>query len=191
MKRILVRFSMLAVLVATGSFLYLETPADASAVEMACWEQAYNKWMNCDTAYSNTLTQYDLSPTTCANSATTACTADANTYCLAQATSQCNGDPVCENTVFTGCYSGRYNSCYSAANTSCMANAQTAYNNRGTAYGSCLGIEGNFGNCIEQVDGGCMLAQDRVATCAALYQGIDNYDAYSTCITASGINRCV
>lgn len=183
------RSAMLVVFVLSGCFIYLDTPAEAA---LDCWQQAYNKWTGCDNAYSNTVYTYNNMNAYCSNNAANICSASANSYCSQQATTACQGnpDPQCYTNSYNGCYLSQYQSCHTQTTTQCATNVQNAYNNRGNSYGSCLGIEGNFGNCIEQVDGGCLLAQDRVTACYATYTGSEDGDALQLCILNSGIGQC-
>lgn len=90
MKRIIARFSILAVVVLAGCFFSLDTPAKAS---LDCWQQAYNKWTGCDNAYSNTVYTYNNMNAYCANNAANICSASAHSFCSQQATTACQGNP--------------------------------------------------------------------------------------------------
>mgnify|MGYP001478852718 CR=1 FL=1 len=72
---------------------------------------------------------------------------------------------------------------------SCMTQDWAAYNSRGSTYGTCIGLEGNGNNCIEQLEG-CDPARDRAAACNGLYSGSEDGDALSVCLNNSGIWQC-
>jgi len=170
MKRILVRFSILVVLVVTGCFLYLDVPVSGAG---DCAMTVYSKWMSCDNSYANTAQQYAIR----------------EQYCWMNAPSTC---PNAQTEIFCAANPSTYTSCCMAASlAACDANITSTYDNRGSSYSSCMGIEGNFGNCIEQVADFCLDAQNRVSVCLSVYDGEDNSEARSTCIANSGINQCV
>lgn len=189
MKRLLMRFAVLAVITVTGCFLYMDKPTEAAS---SCWQQAYNKWTGCDNAYSNTVYTFNNINGHCLNNASTVCSASAHSFCQQQANTACQGnpDPQCYNNSYNGCYMSQYQSCHTQTIIQCQTNVENAYNNRGNAYGSCLGFEGNYGNCIEQLDGECSLARDRALACANTFSGEDDWDAKNTCILNSGIHLC-
>lgn len=189
MKKLLMRFSMLFVLVMTGVLGYFDAPAFGA---FDCGMAAYNKWSGCDSAYSTTLYTYHTRVNYCDNNASTVCSAIAHNYCHQQATGACQGNsnPSCYNSSYNGCYMSQYQSCHTQTNAQCHDNVGNAYNNRGNAYGSCLGIEGNYGNCIEQLDGECTTARGRAQACNDLYPGLENMEARATCILNSGVDRC-
>lgn len=190
MKRIVVRLSILAVLLSTGGFMYIDEAVDA--YELACWERAYNRWTACDNAYSNVVYTFNNMNSYCYSNSSTICAASAHSYCSQQASTVCQGnpDPQCYNNSYNGCYMAQYQSCHTQTTIQCQDNVMNAYNNRAMTYASCLGIEGRFGNCLEQVDGGCLLAQDRVAACYATYDRPEDSSVLQECITASGIGQC-
>lgn len=101
----------------------------------------------------------------------------AATTCAAAASAACPNDPTC--------YANTYNACIAADN--------TAYSNRGSAYSSCIGVEGNASYCIESIeDIHCELAFNRVQWCAIDYcpDGINCEPAYLECVMASGASMC-
>lgn len=143
-------------LIAAGGFLYLTPSSEASV--LSCWEQAYNKWMGCDGAYVNTKSTYADGDNYCENNAANTCSATANTYCTNQANSSCTGNPnpqQCFNNAYNSCYLPQYQNCHTSTKVQCLQNLQTAYNNRGNSYQSCLGFEGNYGNCVEELEFKC------------------------------------
>lgn len=165
MKRVILRLATLLVMVAAGVVFYYDSPVQAAA----CWEQVYARWQTCDNNYSNTFTAHYFAPQTCASTAQNSCQQHPQG-------------------------SSAYNSCYATYNSSCITQDQQNYNNRGSAYGSCIGIEGNIGNCVEQLQFTCDDARFRAATCDNLY-GYGNGEnadgeAYSACINNSGIGQC-
>ncbi len=170
MKRLMVRFAALAVITLTGCFLYLDSPAIAA---MDCATAVYNKWNTCDNSYSNTAGQYAIRQAYCVQNAPAECPAAAEPSCAALPSSE-----------YANC-------CLASSRSACEATISANYENRGSSYFSCMGFEGNFGNCIEQVADFCLEAQGRVSTCNSIYEGLDNSEARSTCIANSGINQCV
>lgn len=160
MKKVISRLATLSVMITAGFLLYNDLPVKAAS----CWETAYNKWQNCDNNYSATLTTHYYSPQTCAATAQNSCQHHPP------------GTPA-------------YNSCYNAAYTACIAQDQQNYDNRGSSYGSCLGFEGNGGNCVEQLES-CDPARDRASACNGLYAGSEDGEALSTCLNNSGIYQC-
>lgn len=190
MKRIVFKFFVLSVLV-TGSMFIFET--HQSAASFACWETAYNKWNQCDGAYSNTLNNYTFRDNYCDTNSMTNCSQIAQNSCTAQANTTCANDPdpnVCFNNVYNNCHLSTYQSCHITAQAECRQSINEAYRDRGATYASCMGFGGDLGNCIEQMADGCEAAQSRVYVCGALYSGPDDGDAYSSCVNSSGISRC-
>lgn len=189
MKRMISRLGTLLVLLTAGCYLYASSPIAA----ISCWEQAYNKWMGCDGAYVNTKNLYMDRGYYCANNAATTCSTSANTFCTAQATNSCSGHPdpqQCYNSAYSNCYLSQYQSCHTSTEVQCLQNVENAYNGRGNSYFSCLGIEGNYGNCVEEVEFSCVEAQNRAAACYSVYSGIDDGEASATCRANSGIDQC-
>jgi hypothetical protein len=102
----------------------------------------------------------------------------APTTCAASAASACPND--------VPCYTAHYNACIAAD--------QTNYNNRGDAYSSCIGVEGNAGYCIENIeDIHCELAFNRVQWCASIYcpNGTVCEPGWLECLAASGAWMCI
>ena len=191
MKRLLVKLLSFSILVATGWFTYYGMPSQAAT--LSCWEQAYNKWMGCDGAYLNTRYLYLDGNNYCTNNAATTCSATANTFCTTQASTSCTNDPnpqQCQNTAYNNCYPSQYQSCHTTTTIECLDNLLQAYNNRGNAYQTCLGFEGNYGNCIEEVEFSCVEAQSRASACNSVYADADDGSAQATCRANSGIDQC-
>ncbi|MCW5962159.1 MAG: hypothetical protein KIS76_18510 [Pyrinomonadaceae bacterium] len=188
MRKIIFKFAALFVLAGGGYLIHGGVSTEAA---FACWETAYNRWMACDNGYSNTLNQYANQSNYCSTNSANNCSAIANSYCSQQANTSCSGnpDPACYNNAYNSCYMPYYQSCYTNDYNTCINNVNSAYSNRGNAYGSCLGFEGNGGNCIEEMDE-CEIARDRVSACNSLYVGIENSDALNTCLNNSGISQC-
>lgn len=189
MKRMLSRIGTLLVLLGTGCFLYASSPVAV----LSCWEQAYNKWMGCDGGYFNTKYQYQDRTGYCTNTAAGACSSSTQASCNTHATNACSSDPdpvACYNYAYNTCYSTQYPACYDATEYNCLLSITNTYNNRGNAYSSCLGMEGNYGNCVEEVEFSCSEAQSRSAACLSAYADSEDYSAYSTCVANSGINQC-
>ena len=161
MKRVILRLVTLLIMVTAGVVFYYDTPVQAAA----CWEQVYARWQSCDNNYASTQTAHYYAPQTCANTAQNSCQ------------QYQPGTPA-----YDACYDPIYNSCRTQDNQN--------YNNRGSSYGSCIGIEGNASNCIEQLADGCDRARDRASACYYLYPNSDDADAYSTCLNDSGIGQC-
>lgn len=189
MKRLLVRFSMLGVLVMTGWFLYLDKPVSGA---FDCGMAAYNKWQGCDNAYSSTVYIYNNMGSYCDNNSANVCSVAAHSFCQQQATTACQGnpDPACYNSTDNACYWDRYQSCNTQTTVLCHDNVQNAYSNRGNAYGSCMSAGANYSTCIEQLDGECSVARSRAQECAIIYAGEDDWGAKSTCILNSGVHLC-
>lgn len=194
MKRIMLKFATLLVLVTAGFLVNDNSPVKAAS----CWETAYNKWMSCDNSYSNTVYQHTYVDNNnnniyCQNNSTSNCSASAANFCSSQASTTCANDPnysTCYNNSYSSCYLPAYQSCHTSTYDECATNVETRYNNRGSAYVSCLGAEGNATSCVEQLAGFCQDANDRAASCSNLYSGSEDYDAYNTCRANSGIDRC-
>ena len=189
MKRIIWKFVTLLILIMTGFLFQDNSPVKAAS----CWEMAYNKWMSCDNAYSNNINQHADINNYCANNSASNCSATAGNYCSGQASTTCASDPnysMCYNNSYSSCYLPAYQSCHTETELECRDNVDTAYNNRGSAYASCLGFEGNANNCVEQIAGFCQEANNRAAICSNLYSGSEDYDAYYTCRANSGIDQC-
>lgn len=190
MKRIVLKLATLAVLIGSGTFLISSEPAAAALT--SCWESAYNKWNACDGAYSNTVTTYHDS-SYCTTRSASECSEIANSYCSSQAATTCSGNSnyqSCYNNAYTSCHGAAYGNCFNTHNSACLSDNESSYNNRSNNYASCLGVEGNLGNCIEQMQNGCDAAQSRVYVCAAVYADSEDADAYWTCRSNSGIDQC-
>lgn len=157
MKRIMLKFATLFVLVAAGFLIQDNTPVKATS----CWEAAYSKWQGCENGYSTIKYNHIY--------------ADSN--CVTQATNECASDP-------------NPSACYSTQYSACIAAEQSTYDNRGFTYADCMGSENTGATCVEQLEGTCSLARDRAATCSSLYNNSDDFDAYFTCYSESGISAC-
>lgn len=191
MKRTVLKLGSLSVLAAATWFFYLGSPAEAAV--LSCWEQAYNKWMSCDGAYLNTKYLYIGGASYCTNSATTICSSTANTFCTTQATSACANDPnpqQCFNSTYNNCYLQQYQDCHLPTALECLQVLQTNYNNRAEAYQRCLGIEGNYNNCVEELEFSCIDAQNRASACNTVYSESDDGDVQALCRATSGIDQC-
>lgn len=189
MKKLGIRLGILTGLVLALIWGGHERPTIAS---LDCAMNVYNKWNNCDNAYSTTRNNFQSMGTYCATNTASNCSVTAATYCtnIANTTCSSSSNPQqCFATAYNSCYLSQYQSCYTGNMIECQNNVTSSYNNRGSSYSSCLGMEGNFGNCVQTVDF-CPNAQSRANECLALYQGLDDYDAYSTCLANSGINQC-
>jgi len=160
MKRVIIRFTVLMILITTGCFLYASSPAAVTS----CWETTYNKWQGCDNSYASTQTSHFYAQQTCTTLAQNNC----QQYQI--------GSPA-------------YSSCFDTALNACILQDQQNYDNRGSSYGTCLGIEGNGNNCIEQLES-CDPARDRAAACNGVYFGSEDGDALTTCLNNSGFNQC-
>lgn len=189
MKRIVFKFFVLSVLV-TGSMFIFETQQSAAA--NSCWESAYNKWNQCDGAYGATSSNYATRHDQCDNSAQISCAQSTQSTCSAHANTVCgsNSGSQCWGTAYNSCYQSTFQTCYTGTYNSCSNERVDSYAARYNNYSSCLGFEGDLGNCIEQMEDGCTAAQNRLYVCGAMYSGPDDGDAYQICRTASGINRC-
>lgn len=191
MKKLIVKLASLSVLITAGWVLYVDVPSEAAT--LSCWEQAYNKWMGCDGAYFNTKNLYQDRSTYCDNTAAQSCVISVGNTCNSAANTNCanDADPqVCAQLYYATCYAATYPSCHSSAEYSCLISVTNSYDNRGNAYSTCLGMEGNYGNCIEQPEFSCTDAQNRALSCASVYSGSDDGSAYWTCRANSGIDLC-
>src|SRR5690606_5492948 len=130
-RRVLIRFSMLAVLMIAGGVLYLDTNASASG---DCAMTVFNKWMACDNSYAGTAQLYAIRTPHCVQTAPSTCPPAAEEFCASL--------PPWD---YAGC-------CLAASRAACEATISTNYDNRGSSYFSCMGFEGNLGNCVEQMD---------------------------------------
>lgn len=170
MKRLLTRLTTLIVMTLTGWMIYADTPASAA---QDCATAVYDKWNTCDNGYSNTAQQYAIRVSYCEQNAPATCPPAAEPGCAALPPSE-----------YATC-------CLAASRAACEATVSANYDNRGSAYFTCLGIgEGNLGNCIEQIDI-CPAAHDRAAMCNLIYEESEDWDARNTCLANSGINQCV
>jgi hypothetical protein len=163
-------------------FFYLDRPVSGA---FDCATTVYNKWSTCDTAYSNTASQYSNRTSYCVANAPSTCPAISESTCDFLAIGHCANDPnpqACYDLDYAAC-------CKSASEAACEATLAANYNNRGNSYFSCMGFEGNFGNCIEEVADFCLDAQNRVSECSSIYPGFENSSARSTCIANSGIDH--
>jgi hypothetical protein len=172
------------ILTITSYFINADFSAAAPAPVMACWEQAFNKWSTCDGAYSNTRYLQATSSTYCASNSAATCSVTSSSYCSSQASTTCANNPnpsTCYNNAYNNCYTPQYQTCHTQTQADCVDNINTAYDNRGSDYGSCMGIEGNLGNCIEQMEDVCTDAINRAYSCATIYGDPEDADAYSAC----------
>lgn len=128
--------------------------------------------MSCDNSYANTVQTYAIKTPFCEQNAPAVCPYASVAYCQSRPPSE-----------YDAC-------CLSASRSACEATVTANYGNRGSSYFSCMGLEGNLGNCVEQMEI-CPAAHGRYAECNTMYEGLDNADARNTCITNSGINQCV
>jgi hypothetical protein len=184
MKRLVLRFAALAVLVLSGALLFSNQLPSRASSRTSCWEDAYNKWNECDGAYSNTVGTYDIQGSYCTWENTTTCSSADNTTCNATATAACTNSPNP-----SACFDAAHDSCCSSHNyNNCITTVNDNYSNRNNAYTSCLGMEGNLGNCIEQMQNGCDSAASRVSICATIYA--EDYEAYTICRANTGIDQC-
>lgn len=174
MKRLVVRFSLLTVLFAGVVFFYMETSVTCGP---DCAMSVFTKWNSCDNSYSETSQQYALRVSYCELNAPSVCPDQSSATLCGDS---CNGNQQCFDTC-----------CLAASRSACQATLTMNYNNRGSSYFSCMGLGGNFGNCIEQVADFCVEAQNRVSICNAMYEGLENSEARSTCVANSGIDHCV
>lgn len=133
--------------------------------------------MSCDNSYANTVQTYAIKTPFCELNAPSVCPYSSVAACESQ----------CGSNQNQPCYD---NCCTIASRAACEATVTANYGNRGSSYFSCMGFEGNLGNCVEQMEI-CPAAHGRYAECNTMYEGLDNADARNTCITNSGINQCV
>lgn len=191
MKRIIRKLTILVFLVTAGFLIADRNPT--SYAMTSCWEIAFDRWNTCDNAYSNTVSNHTMINNYCDTNTASNCSATAHSYCDAQANSACSSSPTpqtCYNQSYNNCYMSQYQSCHTTTQQQCYDNVNNAYDNRGNAYASCMGFEGNGGNCIEQMDQ-CDIARQRRDQCNLSYnQDPDYYDGYYTCLANSGIWQC-
>jgi len=189
MKRMIARLAILLTLSGTGFFLY----SSPQAAVISCWEKAYNKWTTCDGAYSNTKNTYSDRSNYCSDNASNTCSSSSSAFCTTQANNACSNDPnpqQCFNNQYNSCYLSQYQSCHTQTTADCLTNVQNAYDNRNNSYSTCLGIEGNYGNCVEELAFSCVDAQNRASDCYTVFGESDDGGAQSTCRTNSGVDNC-
>ena len=204
MKRILLKFLTLAILLTAGILFQTSTTVEAAA-NLSCWEKAFNQFMTCDNAYYNTRNNFGTANSRinyCNGQPSHQCSAIANSYCTSQANSSCaqyidnasgtnnSNYQACYNQSYSSCYMSRYQFCAQQDFLKCMSDAEKSYDARGSDFAHCLsGPEGNASICVEQMEH-CPNAQQRASECYSQYGSSEDSEARNTCLNNSGIWQC-